>query len=214
MRMTEPTVTFTITIEADASNLEDVLARLATALGADRPACSCLIGAAPTSPLDRRSIPDDAIAAPRPEERLPRKSPDMGGPAPCTVPGCGFVERTAGGLGPHRKAKHPELVGLAADLNAWPEPTAARITEPTPTPPVATTSLDHDGHTIDVGPVTVGEPASTPEADPTPRPAPRPPAQYRPDEHRCGCGATFPFRADLARHRLAEDHHADDEVDA
>lgn len=31
--------------------------------------------------------------------------------------------------------------------------------------------------------------------------------------HQCGCGAEFDTRARLARHRIAEDHHQDDEVD-
>jgi hypothetical protein len=185
--MTPTPITVTVTINVDDGDLVAALARLADALGSAGP--------------------------------VPSLEHPTHGPTPCTVDGCGFIARTPGGLGPHRRARHPELLGLDPEPAATTAPAAVRITEPAP--PAAPTAapdalelLTTAAHAVaDLAAVRDGLDRLADEAAPRP-PAPRPPAQYRPDAHRCGCGATFPFRSDLARHRLAEDHHVDDEVDA
>jgi hypothetical protein len=179
--MNPPPLTVTVTINVDTADLEAVLARLAATLRG-----AAVVDAGPVPSLDNRP---------------------PHGPTPCDVPGCTFVARTPGGLGPHRKARHPERLGLKPG-GAW-EETPAPITD---APEELAPSVDRlDGLTIDIGPVTIGEPEPVEApAGPTPRPV----AVYNPDEYRCGCGAAFAFRSDLARHRLAEDHHESDEVDA
>lgn len=79
---------------------------------------------------------------------------------PCPEPGCDFVATSPGQLGGHKNRHRPK-----------------------PAPPAPVQADGHDGHTIDIGPVTVGKAITVYDCD--------------------HCDDEFPTRSDLARHRLA-----------